>query len=120
MVKTTGKVQRLPRKNGVALAFKIVHNFWDSVKQVGTNKLIKPILYIPAGQNLNDVWFRLEAWNKIDKTLTNLCLQKVVSSADADKAKRNFAKVLPRVQKRQPIASGKPDPLAKYRNILKS
>lgn len=120
MLKTNGKIQRFARKDGTAYALKIVHNYWDSVKQVGTNKLIKTILYVPANQNINDVWFRLGAWNEIDRKLNNLCLQKLVSSADADKAKRNFAKLIPRVERRQPIALSKVDPLAKYRNILKS
>ncbi len=102
MVKTTGKVQRFPRKSGTAYSLKIVHNFWDKVKGVGTNKLIKPVLYIPAKQNINDGLFRVDAWNKIDNVLNNLCLQKVVSSADADRARTNFAKLIPRVGKLQP------------------
>jgi hypothetical protein len=95
MVKTTGKVQRFPRKSGTAYSLKIVHNFWDKVKGVGTNKLIKPVLYISAKQNINDALFRVNAWNEINNVLNNLCLQKVVSSADADRARINFAKLIP-------------------------
>jgi hypothetical protein len=120
MVKTTGKVQRFPRKSGTAYSLKIVHNFWDKTKQVGTNKLIKTVLYIPAGQNLNDGLFRVYAWNKINTVLNNLCLQKVVSSADAGRARTNFAKIIKLINLPQPIASRKVDALAKYRNILKS
>jgi hypothetical protein len=120
MIKTAGKIQRFPRKNGIAYALKIVHNFWDKTKQVGTNKLIKTVLYIPANQNLNDGLFRVYAWNKINNVLNNLCLQKIVSSADADRARTNFAKLIPRVRKPQSIAAGKPDPLARYRRILNS
>jgi hypothetical protein len=119
MVKTTGKVQRFPRKSGTAYSLKIVHNFWDKVKGVGTNKLIKPVLYISARQNINDGLFRVDAWNKINNVLNNLCLQKVVSPADADRARINFAKLIPPINAPQPIASAKPNPSAKYRNILK-
>ncbi len=94
MVKTTGKVQRFPRKSGTVYSLKIVHNFWDKVKGVGTNKLIKPVLYIPAKQNINDGLFRVNAWNKIDSVLNDLCLRKVVSPADADNARTNFAKLI--------------------------
>jgi hypothetical protein len=94
VVKTTGKVQRFPRKSGTAYSLKIVHNFWDKVKGVGTNKLIKPVLYIPAKQNINDGLFRVNAWNKIDSVLNDLCLRKVVSPADADNARTNFAKLI--------------------------
>jgi hypothetical protein len=120
MVKTTGKVQRFPRKSGTAYSLKIVHNFWDKVKGVGTNKLIKPVLYISAKQDINDDLFRVNAWNKINNVLNNLCLQKVVSSADADNARTNFAKLIPPIKKPRPIAPSKVDPLAKYRTILKS
>lgn len=122
MLKTTGKIQRFPRKSGTAYALKIVHNFWQKDKGIGTNKLIKTVLYIPANQNLNDGLFRVYAWNKINKELNNLCLQKVVSVADADTAKRNFAKVLPPINAPRPMATttGKPDPLARYRRILKA
>jgi hypothetical protein len=120
MVKTTGKVQRFPRKSGTAFSLKVIHNFWDKARQMGTNKLIKTVLYIPANQNINDGLFRVYAWNKINNTLNNLCLQKVVSSADADNARTNFAKLIPRVEKRQPIVPSKVDLLAKYRNILKA
>jgi hypothetical protein len=120
MVKTTGKVQRFPRKSGTAYSLKIVHNFWDKVKGVGTNKLIKPVLYIPANQNINDGLFRVYAWNKINNTLNNLCLQKIVSSADADNARTNFAKLIAPIKPPQPTAPVKADPLAKYRTILKS
>lgn len=121
-MKTTGKVQRFPQKNGVAYAFKIVHNYWDKVKGHGTNKLIKTILYVGVNQNLNDPLFRVYAWNKINKELTNLCLQNIVSRADADTARMNFAKVLPPLLSSlpfvKPIAASKPDPLAKYRNFI--
>jgi hypothetical protein len=120
MLKTNGKIQRFRGKKGTAYALKIVHNFWDSIKQVGTNKLIRTVLYIPATQDLNDALFRVYAWNRINKELDNLCLQKIVSSADADGARTNFAKLIPRVGKPQPIVFVKADPLAKYRNILKS
>jgi hypothetical protein len=120
MVKTTGKIQRFPRKKGMAFALKIVHNYWDSVKQMGTNKLIKTVLYIPANQNINDGLFRVYAWNKINNVLNNLCLQKIVSSADADNARTNFAKLIPPINVPQPIAPVKADALLKYRHILKS
>ncbi len=120
MVKTTGKVQKFRRKSGNAYSLKIVHNYWDSVKQMGTNKLIKTVLYIPANQNINDGLFRVYAWNKINKILANLCLQKIVSSADADNARTNFAKLIAPIKPPQPIESSKVDPLAKYRMILKS
>jgi hypothetical protein len=119
MLKTNGKIQRFQRKSGTAFALKVVHSYWDSVKQMGTNKLIKTVLYIPANQNINDGLFRVYAWNKINNVLNNLCLQKVVSSADADNARTNFAKLLPPIKKPQPIVSVKADPLAKYRKILK-
>jgi hypothetical protein len=114
MVKTTGKVQRFPRKSGTAYSLKIVHNFWDKVKGVGTNKLIKPVLYIPAKQNINDGLFRVNAWNKINNVLNNLCLQKVVSPADADNARTNFAKLILPISAPPPIAPAEADPLANY------
>jgi hypothetical protein len=120
MVKTTGKIQRFSRKSGTAYALKIVHNYWDKARQMGTNKLVKTVLYIPAKQNMNDGLFRVYAWNKINNILNNLCLQKVVSSADADTARTNFAKLIPPIQKPQPSAPVKADPLLKYRHILKS
>ncbi len=120
MVKTTGKVQRFPRKSGMAFSLKVIHNFWDKAKQMGTNKLIKTILYIPANQNINDGLFRVYAWNKINNVLNNLCLQKIVSSADADRARTNFAKLIPPINAPRPIAPSKVDRLAKYRTILKS
>jgi hypothetical protein len=120
MVKTTGKVQPFPRKSGTAYSLKIIHNFWDKARQMGTNKLIKTVLYIPANQNINDGLFRVYAWNKINNTLNNLCLQKVVSVADADNARTNFAKLIKPINVPQPIASVKADPLLKYRHILKS
>ncbi len=119
MIKTTGKIQRFPRKNGTAFSLKVVHNFWDKTRQMGTNKLIKTVLYIPANQNINDGLFRVYAWNKINNTLNNLCLQKIVSSADADTARTNFAKLIPSIKRAQPIAPSRVDPLAKYRTILK-
>jgi hypothetical protein len=120
MVKTTGKVQRFPRKKGTAYSLKVIHNFWDKARQMGTNKLIKTVLYIPANQNINDGLFRVYAWNKINNVLNNLCLQKVVLPADADRARTNFAKLIPPINAPQPIAPVKADPLAKYRNILKA
>ncbi len=119
MLKTNGKIQRFQRKSGTAYSLKVVHNFWQKDKGMGTNKLIKTVLYIPANQNLNDGLFRVYAWNKINNVLNNLCLQNVVSSADADNARTNFAKLLPPIKKPQPIVSVKADPLAKYRKILK-
>jgi hypothetical protein len=86
---------------------------------MGTNKIIKPVLYVPANQNINDGLYRVYAWNKINKVLDNLILQKVVSSADADNAKQNFAKLIAPIKKPLPIAATKPDPLSKYRHILK-
>jgi hypothetical protein len=120
MIKTTGKVQPFPRKSGTAYSLKIIHNFWDKARQMGTNKLIKTILYIPANQNINDGLFRVYAWIKINNALNNLCLQKIVSSADADNARTNFAKLIPPIKPAQPITPSKVDPLAKYRTILKS
>jgi hypothetical protein len=120
MVKTTGKVQRFPRKSGTAYSLKVIHNFWDKARQMGTNKLIKTVLYVPANQNINDGLFRVYAWNKINNTLNNLCLQKVVSSADADNARTNFAKLIPPISTPRPVAPSKVDPLLKYRHILKS
>jgi hypothetical protein len=120
MVKTTGKIQRFPRKSGTAYSLKIVHNFWQKDKGVPTNKLIKPVLYIPAKQDINDGLFRVYAWIKINNVLNNLCLQKIVSSADADNARTNFAKLIKPIKKPEPIALSKVDPLARYRNILKS
>ncbi len=117
MVKTTGKIQRFPRKSGTAYSLKIVHNFWQKDKGVPTNKLIKTILYIPAKQNINDGLFRVYAWNKINNVLNNLCLQKIVSSADADNARTNFGKLIKPIKKPQLISV---DPLANYRKILKS
>jgi hypothetical protein len=119
MLKTTGKVQKFPRKSGTAFSLKIIHNYWDSIKQMGTNKLVKTVLYIPAKQNINDGLFRVYAWNEINNVLNNLCLQKVVSSADADNARTNFAKLIKPIKKPEPIALSKVDPLARYRNILK-
>jgi hypothetical protein len=116
MLKTTGKVQKFPCKSGTAYSLKVIHNFWDSVKQVGTNKLIKPVLYIPAKQDINDPLFRVYAWIKINNVLNNLCLQKIVSSADADNARTNFGKLIKPIKKPQPILV---DPLANYRKILK-
>jgi hypothetical protein len=118
MLKTNAKIQRFRGKKGEGFVLKIVHYFWDSVKQVGTNKLIKTVLYIPAGQDLNDTLFRVYAWNKINRELDALCKEKIVSSADADTAKRKFAELLPKTRTPKPIASGKPDLLAKYRRIL--
>ncbi len=99
MVKTTGKVQRFPRKGGTAYSLKIVHNFWDKAKGVGTNKLIKSVLYISAKQNINDGLFRVNAWNEINNVLNSLCLQKIVSPADADNARTNFAKLIPPIKR---------------------
>jgi hypothetical protein len=76
------------------------------------------VLYIPAKQNINDGLFRVDAWNKINNVLNNLCLQKVVSPADADRARTNFAKLIPPIKPPQPIAPSKVDPLGNSNVLL--
>jgi hypothetical protein len=117
-----GKVQRFPKKHGISYSFKIIRNYWDKAKQMGTNKHIKTVLYIPSKQDINDLGFRNFAWAQINKELTNLYLQQIISIEDIEKAKRNFAKVLPRVIKPRPsskaIAPIKPDPMAKHKAFI--
>ncbi len=117
-----GKVQRFPKKHGISYSFKIIRNYWDKAKQMGTNKHIKTVLYIPSKQDVNDLGFRNFAWAQINKELTNLYLQQVISLEDIEKAKRNFAKVLPRVRSPRPskavVIAGKVDPLAKHKAFI--
>jgi Asp-tRNA(Asn)/Glu-tRNA(Gln) amidotransferase C subunit len=112
-----GKLQKVILKSGNTLQFRVVKNFRDA-KGTPTNKLIKTLLNAPE-KRLNDYFFRVAAWLKINNELRELQAQKILSDADVEKIKSKFEKVLPRVDSVQPIQSKNADvDLSKYKNIL--
>jgi hypothetical protein len=112
-----GKIQKVILKGGVALQFRVVKNFRDA-KGTPTNKLIKTLLNAPE-KRLNDYFFRVAAWLKINNELRELQAQKILSDADVKKIKSRFAKVMPRVRSVQPIQSENADvDLSRYKHIL--
>ncbi len=112
-----GKIQKVVLKDSVTLQFRVVFNFRDA-KGTPTSKLIKTLLNAPEKQ-LNDYFFRVAAWLKINNELRELQAQKILSDADIKKIKLRFAKVLPRVRSVQPIQSEKAvADLSRYKHIL--